>query len=349
MNSTFETENILIKIAMTNKNYKKADEILKLFNTQFTINSITNEIVDKVVELYENEELDEIKELVECINESNTTGKSVEEVKALREIERRQESRKTERINRFFSEVKDPNNKERLYILIGESGVGKSYLIEKELPDVPQYACNKYLDPYSLCYTLTQTESGELAPVESVFLKALKNGGIVFLDEMNELPHDTLMFIQGITDEKKNVVVGGEKIDIHPEFKIIASLNPPSDTDERTPIGDALLGRAVGLVLELTDQIIISRLGCTQKFLNLVRRLHLTISTSFDDVRDLTFRDYQRFLKYDFEDQFQFKVCMGSINNIKNYNAIKETGEYINLVNEIYKEIEEINKKQTKE
>jgi hypothetical protein len=200
-----------------------------------------------------------------------------------------------------------------------------------------QYACNRALDVFSLCYYTDDKErNGAMASYETPFLKALKSGGQVFLDEMNELPHETLMFIQGITDEKKSVVIGDEVVHISPTFRILGALNPPSETDERTPLGDALLGRAVGHVLELTDDIISQRINKSKKWLSVVRRLHNYVAQSgMIDVRPLSFRDYQRLAKYDFESQFKFKVCMGDVSNIRNYEKLTLTGEYDRLINEV--------------
>ncbi len=123
------------------------------------------------------------------------------------------------------------------------------------------------------------------------------------------------MFIQGLTDEKKRVVIGDELVKISNGFKIIMSLNPPSETDERMPLGDALLGRAVGFVLELTDQIIMKRLKVSEQWLYGVRNLYNHIRNSgMIDMRELSYRDYQRFIKYDFETQFQFKALAGDVN-----------------------------------
>ena len=159
------------------------------------------------------------------------------------------------------------------------------------------------------------------------------------MDEGNELPQDTLMFIQGLTDEKKNVVIGDETVEIAKGFKILMSLNPPSETDERMPLGDALLGRAVGIVLELTDEIICKRLNVTENWLYAVRTLYNHIRNSgMIDMRDLNFRDYQRFIKYNFETQLQFKVCMGDVTNIKEFRKIQTTGEYQRLLKRILEE-----------
>lgn len=314
-----------LSIVMNNKDYNKALERINEHNADFTIYSCTEDIIDKVMK----SSSDELEQLADLITEANNN-----EI-YIHDLEKRQKRVKVDALEQFFSAIDDPKSKERLYILLGETGVGKSYLIEQRYPDVPQYACNQALDPYSLCYHMDDKGDG-LKPYETPFLKAVKEGGKVFLDEMNELPHDTLMLIQGITDEKKSMVIGNENVDIHTDFKLIAAMNPPSETDERTPLGDALLSRAVGVVIELTDSLLVKRLNVKSEWLSAVRRLFNHVRQSgMVDVRDLSYRDYAKMAKYDFETQFKFKVCMGDLSNIRTFSSLQQTGEYQQLIDEV--------------
>lgn len=314
-----------MSVVVGNKDYGAALEKIQASGADFTMYSCTNDIINKVLKAVD----DDLKDLIELINKANNEEIYIHDIVIKRN--------KVDGLKQFFDAFDSPETKERLFVLMGETGVGKSYIIEQRYPNLVQYACNRALDVFSLCYYTDDKErNGALAQYETPFLKALKSGGQVFLDEMNELPHETLMFLQGITDEKKSVVIGDEHIQIAPTFRILAALNPPSETDERTPLGDALLGRAVGHVLELTDQMICDRLGKPMKWLLAVRRLHNYVAQSgMIDVRPLSFRDYQRFAKYDFESQFKFKVCMGDVSNIRNYEKLVTTGEYDRLVNEV--------------
>jgi hypothetical protein len=325
MSEMAKLQSDFMSVVVGNKDYSKALEILNDNNADFTMYSCTNDIIGKVIKATD----DELKDLIELINKANTDELYIHDIVIKRN--------KVDALQQFFTSFDDINTKERLFVLLGETGVGKSYIIEQRYPNMVQYACNRALDVFSLCYYTDDKErNGAMAQYETPFLKALKSGGQVFLDEMNELPHETLMFIQGITDEKKSVVIGDEHIHIAPTFRILAALNPPSETDERTPLGDALLGRAVGHVLELTDQMICDRIGKSMKWLLSVRKLHNYVGQSgMIDVRPLSFRDYQRFAKYDFESQFKFKVCMGDVSNIRNYEKLTTTGEYDRLVNEV--------------
>ena len=325
----------MLKIATNNKLFTYARKILSQFNTEFTIYSCSDDMIDTIVNLYDDSRAEELKALVELIIESNSKEQDIEELK----INKQQKKKEMDVVDNFFSAFESPNTKERLFIIMGETGVGKSFIVEQRYPNIIQYASNKGLDPYSLCYYLADKDGTGLKPYETPFLQAIRKGEHVFLDEGNELPQDTLMFIQGLTDEKRTVVIGDEIVEIGKGFKIIMSLNPPSETDERMPLGDALLGRAVGIVLELTDDIICKRLNVTEQWLYSVRTLYNHVRNSgMIDMRDLNFRDYQRFIKYNFETQFQFKVCMGDVTNIKEFRKIQTTGEYQRLLERILKE-----------
>lgn len=330
------SQNTFIEIAMTNKNFNGARKILNSNATDFSIYSCNNEIIEKIIQLQMGNKTVELNELINLIKKSNLVGRDINDIM----FESQNTNKEQNAFESFFKSFDDVTTKERLFVIIGETGVGKSYMIEKRYPSIPQYACNKALDPYSLCYYLADIDGFGLKPNETPFLKALRNGGKVFLDEMNELPHDTLMFIQGITDEKKSVVVGNENITIHPDFKIIASLNPPSETDERTPLGDAILGRAVGLVVELTDDMIAKRLNISTRAIQSIRKLfNFIISSGFTDVRELNYRDFAKFAKYDFEQQVKFKVCMGDVENIRGFSRISSTQEYNDIIKQCKKEL----------
>lgn len=310
----------------------KASTILAKYQTEFSIYSCNPSIVERVI----NDK--DITEVLELIRESNKQEKDIEEIIFDRTFRKSEKST----LEQFFSAFDNQNTRERLFLLMGETGVGKTYLVENRYPNIPIYACNSSTDPYSLCYYLADTDGSGLKPHETPFLKAVKGelqDNRVLLDEFNELPHDTLMLIQGLTDEKKSIVIGDKNIKISPSFRILATMNPPSETDERNSLGDALLGRSVGYILELQDDILVSRLGITHEWLNSVRELWALLkANSFIDIRNLDYRDYQKLSRYDFETQLKFKVCQGDIRNIKDYKRVSSTGEFQQRIKDIIRE-----------
>lgn len=329
-----------IALAENPARYTRAREILQAANMDFSMYSCTEEIIDKLLNTANMTEK-EIETLFEDIKYANSEKIDIIVAHDARILKDQAKNR----LERFFQAFESKSTAERLFILMGETGSGKTYAVEQRFPDIIEYACNKALDSYSLCYFLANKDGHNLRPYETPFLKAVKNGEKVFLDEINDLPHDSLMLLQGLTDEKKRIVIGDEIIDIHPDFRIIGTMNPPSETDERQPLGDALLGRAVGYVLRLTDETIINRLSVSQKWIDLVRELH---GTMFDagliDLRKLDYRDFQKFTRHDFMSQYEFKNCTGDVENIRMYEEISNTQEFQKLIHQIQYEMRNFGK-----
>jgi hypothetical protein len=329
------TSRELMELATQHPRYKEVRAAVESYGSRISIYTSNRRIVDLIAMYLDKDETDELKELIKLMKEADALEVDIEDLIANRKVQQRAKGK----LDRFFDAFESDETKERLFILLGETGVGKSFEIERRYPDIIQYPCNSQLDPYTLCYHIDDTGKG-LAPQPTPFLEALIHGHKVFLDEGNELPRDTLMFIQGFTDEKKTMVMGSSVIRIHPKFKIIMALNPPSDTDERRPIGDALLSRSVGCVMPLTDDIIVKRLNTNQGFLYAIRSLYNHLRRSgLVDLRDLNYRDYQKLLEYDLEDQLEYKCCHGHVNNIKNYAKIKATGEFQLLLEKVKKNV----------
>lgn len=322
------TKEELLGYLLNNKDFEDASAILKSHNTQFTIYSCNDKNIGLV--------MSGDKKIIDYIKRANNEKKDIEII-----IREETTVTKTQEmvVNEFFDYAVNEMSSERLFILMGETGVGKSTVLEERLNKLENsvlYTGNESIDPYQLCFFLADKDGKGLKPYKTPFLDRVEKGGVVGLDELNLFPRDTLMLIQGLTDDKKTIVIGDEIVHIHPKFKIIATMNPPSETDERKPLGDALLGRAVGCVMELTDKIICSRLNIKQQWLDNVRTLYAHIrNTGLIDLRDLDFRDYKKMSKFDFEEQLKFKVCQGDVSNIAEFRKIKETGEYKKLLTEI--------------
>jgi len=243
-------------------------------------------------------------------------------------------------VESFFDSFEKGIHRQRLYILVGETGAGKSTLAMNRFPDVITYGCSPANDPNDLMFFLANKDGKGLKPHPSQLNMAIREGHKVLLDEINLLPYESLMFLQSITDEKKSIVVGDEIVPIHPDFRILATMNPPSETDERRPLGDALLGRSVGFVIKLTDDIMAKRLSVSQKWISAVREIHMYVRKSgLTDVRDLNYRDFQKFAEHDFQMQFEYMCSVGDIKNIREFEKITKTQEYDNKLKGIYDEL----------
>lgn len=332
---TFEEQQKKFMEAVFTTEFENSQKILSRFGTELTIYSYDEKMVADLL-TSDNKKQEEIASL---IKRANVEKRQIREIIKDEEERKRRNEVMQEEIEEFFNIVDSPDTKQRLFILAGESGTGKTTLVTRRYPDAPVVSCDESLDPYSLFYFLADTDGTGLKPHETPLLKALKkkdskkDSSIVIMDEINELPSESLMMIRGITDEKKSIVIGKEVVEIDPNFKLICTMNPPSETDERKSLGDALLRRAVGYIVELTDEVLCSRLGVDMSLINAIRRLYNFLRNSgMVDSRDLTYSDYEMFINYNFEAQMKFKLCIGDMQNIAAYNRIKQTQEYNDCV-----------------
>jgi len=307
---------------------ERALVILQAHGSTFTTFSASQNFIKKVLELNDKGDVKGVAALAKIANVANSTKRDVEEVL----FESEQQAIEGDEIEKFFRMFDNENHRGRLFILVGETGVGKTTAAITRYPHLPVINGSKLYDPYTLCYHLDESTSGNLAPQVTPFLNAMINGGAVILDEFTEFPTETLMFLQGLTDEKPTTVIGKEVVRISPTFKILATMNPHSETDERQALGDALLGRAYGYVMELTDEIIMQRLHVSARWLEHVRKLYTFVAASgMEDVRDLNYRHYQHFAEEGIW-QMKFVFCVNSKNNIAVWKKVRQTGEFDNIV-----------------
>jgi hypothetical protein len=320
---------------MNDPNYPIAREALdKLGYEELSLSPYnTNANMLKVIVALKSQGADnQIKELAELMTIAHDTQTDIDIVI------KSEERKKTKRngLESFFAAFEDKKSPDRLFILVGETGVGKTYIATNRYPKATVLNCHEGIDAYSLMYSLEPNAQGQLIPTKTPFHNAVLEGHSTIMDEMNLLPHETQMLIQGLTDRKSHIVVGSEIVKIADGFRILATMNPPSETDERRPLGDALLGRAVSYVLELTDDIICQRLKVSKKWLSAIRNLYNHLRASgFIDVRNLDYRDYDKMSRYDFEEILKSKICQGDVSNIRNYATVIQTGEYEKLCDDV--------------
>jgi hypothetical protein len=325
------SQNEFKELFMNDPNFNVVREILdNLGYKDLTLSpyNISGDIIMTIIKLNNDKKSDELKQLADLMNTA------FEEKVDLSTLIARAKAKlnKKDGLQEFFKAYDNPDSPDRLFILIGETGVGKTYIATKRYPKSPVLNCHEGIDAYSLLYTLEPNDKGQLVPVKTPFHLSVMNGTDTILDEMNLLPHESQMVIQGLTDRKESVVIGSEIIKIGKGFRILATMNPPSESDERRPLGDALLGRAVSHVLELTDDIICERLKVSKKWLAAIRNLYNHLRASgFIDVRNLDYRDYDKLSRFDFENVMKAKICQGDIANIRNYATVCNTGEYERL------------------
>lgn len=124
-------------------------------------------------------------------------------------------------------------------LIEGGSGLGKSQTVER-VCSLAKRACY-----YANCHDFTaevligsmsirdDTKSG-YGWVDGVVVQAIRNGGVLFLDEYNFMRGDTRGRLHEILDSilrgKDEIVLvenGAEIVPVHPDFRIVAAQNPP--------------------------------------------------------------------------------------------------------------------------
>lgn len=327
------TSQEFIAIATSEKDYLKARNIILEYNADFSIYTCSRDLIQKIVHLKEQNNESELKELAALISEANLRERDIDTLL----FEKSSNAAHQNALEDFFRAFEDPNTAERLFMLCGLTGVGKTTLIQRRFPGIITMQCHPGIDPYALFFYLADKGDG-LKEHPTPLLKAIKAGQPIFLDDLNLLKSESLMALLGITDKKREIVIGDEVIVIAPRFRILAAFNPPSETDEREPMGDALLGRAIGIVVKMTDELCAERLNIDSNWIKLIRQIHGFVrNAGLIDIRDLNFRDFETFRKYGFETQFEFKMCCNDVSNIAEFEKIKQTGEYQNLLKAIKK------------
>lgn len=110
----------------------------------------------------------------------------------------------------------------RLDIYYGEPGGGKTTLAEQEAKTT--VVCSSDMLPSDLLQNFNFND-GKAAFEKAPLWKAMEEGTIICLDEINMLPFESLRFLQGITDGKKSINFKGYDIKIKDGFKIIGTMN----------------------------------------------------------------------------------------------------------------------------
>lgn len=117
------------------------------------------------------------------------------------------------------------------FLLKGPTGTGKSRFIE-----FMAYQLNKSLITIS-CHEETSStdligryiiKGAETVWLDGPLTRAVKEGAILYLDEIAEARPDVIVAIHSLTDHRRELFIDklGEVIKAHPDFMLVASFNP---------------------------------------------------------------------------------------------------------------------------
>jgi|SRR5690606_15727922 len=116
-------------------------------------------------------------------------------------------------------------------LLKGPTGTGKTrfvdfmtHKLDKELITV---SCHEETSSTDLIgrYII---KGGETVWIDGPLTKAVKEGAVIYLDEIAEARPDVIVAIHSLTDHRKELYIDklGETIKAHPDFMLVASFNP---------------------------------------------------------------------------------------------------------------------------
>ena len=127
----------------------------------------------------------------------------------------------------------------RLKIYYGAPGTGKTTKAMKE--SKATIICRLDMLPKDIMQDFDFVD-GKATFKKSDFWLAMENGDTITFDEINLLPYDTLRFMQGLLDGKEEFEYLGQTIKIHPDFKVIGTMNLLVDGQPK-PIPEPLVDR----------------------------------------------------------------------------------------------------------
>lgn len=151
-------------------------------------------------------------------------------------------------------------------LLKGPTGSGKTKLAEtlSETIDRPmhQVNCSVDLDAESLLgfKTIQTNENGtqEIVFIDGPVIKAMKEGHILYIDEINMAKPETLPILNGVLDYRRKLTnpFTGEIINAAPGFNVIAAIN--EGYIGTLPMNEALKNRFVVIQVDYIDGDILS-------------------------------------------------------------------------------------------
>ncbi len=117
------------------------------------------------------------------------------------------------------------------FLLKGPTGTGKSrfveFMAEKLGKDLLTVACNEETSSTDLVgrYIIKGTET---VWMDGPLTKAVKEGKIIYLDEIAEARPDVIVAIHPLTDHRRELYIDklGISVKAHPDFMLVASFNP---------------------------------------------------------------------------------------------------------------------------
>lgn len=164
-------------------------------------------------------------------------------------------------------------------LLSGPTGPGKTSLVlayaaAKQQPLIT-VQCNGAVDPNTFWGGLAFDEDGNLKGwQDSEITEVIRNGGVLYLDEVNFLPPKVAAVFHGLLDKRRQIVIpekGNEVVHAHEDLLVVAAYNP--DYEGTKPLNAAFKNRFKIKVTFDYDREVEKELICVPIMLDLAKKL----------------------------------------------------------------------------
>ena len=136
--------------------------------------------------------------------------------------------------NQSIDILKKANKIKLFALIIGPKGTGKTALVRKFASELGKniFSVNFSLRTRESHLVGTKTiENGEINFVEGILVKSMKEGGILYLDELNAAEPDMLLRLDEALDDRRQLILKeaeGQIIRASEEWFVVATINPLS-------------------------------------------------------------------------------------------------------------------------
>ncbi len=136
--------------------------------------------------------------------------------------------------NSSFEVIKKAYDSSLFVLIIGPKGTGKTSLVRKFASDMGKrlYSINFSLRTRESHLVGTKTmNQGEVTFVEGILIKSMRDGGILYLDELNAAEADVLLRLDEALDDRRQIVLkeaDGQLINAMDNWFVFATINPLS-------------------------------------------------------------------------------------------------------------------------
>jgi hypothetical protein len=144
-------------------------------------------------------------------------------------------------------------------LLLGHAGVGKNQMISevacKLQKPVIKINCSGDMRTSSLLGRVTPDKDGKFVWEDGLIVKAIREGYWLILDEINSLDADILFSLHGMIDDGFITLANNSEIvEVHPDFRLFATMNPLSYFGVKT-LNQALLDRFAIIEIGFDDEV----------------------------------------------------------------------------------------------